>query len=157
MVSSGYRRERHCARKPIQLLPVLSMMAWITLGPIILAARPDSPKRPKNYRKRALVIADEHLQADSPCYRIPAATVQPSSLDASQDEHHHRVLMKSRTLTVGVIRCLENAGEGVVVPAGRQEEDVSDDMHKPELPSMMEAYLMGPYSNHSPREGRGES
>ena len=34
--------------KPFQLLPVLSMMAWMTLGPIIEDARLDNPKSPKN-------------------------------------------------------------------------------------------------------------
>jgi hypothetical protein len=33
---------------PIQVFPVLSIMAWITLGPTIEEARFERPKRPKN-------------------------------------------------------------------------------------------------------------
>ena len=51
--------------KPFQLLPVLSMMAWMTLGPIIEDARLDSPKSPKNWAsirnpERAEKTSDAH-------------------------------------------------------------------------------------------------
>lgn len=43
---------KHSAKrngKPFQLSPVLSMIACMTLGPIIEDARFDSPNKPKNY------------------------------------------------------------------------------------------------------------
>lgn len=42
---------KHSAKrkgKPIQLLPDLSIIAWMTFGPIIEDARLESPKSPKN-------------------------------------------------------------------------------------------------------------
>ena len=38
--------------KPFQLLPVSSMIAWMTFGPIIEDARFERPNRPKNCASR---------------------------------------------------------------------------------------------------------
>lgn len=42
--------------KPFQLSPDLSIIAWITFGPIMEDARFDSPKRPKNCRPALITL-----------------------------------------------------------------------------------------------------
>ena len=48
MTSEAQKHNAKRKGKPIQLLPDLSMIAWMTLGPIMDEARFESPKRPKN-------------------------------------------------------------------------------------------------------------
>lgn len=49
MTRVGARQVANRNAKPCQMLPVLSMIAWITFGPTMDDARFVNPNKPKNY------------------------------------------------------------------------------------------------------------
>lgn len=55
---------------------VLSMMAWMTLGPIMLEARLERPKRPKNWTSKVCERIWEG-SGDLPCCQTRGVSVLP--------------------------------------------------------------------------------
>lgn len=82
---------------PIQLFPLLLMIACITFGPIIEDARFDKPKRPKNWKQWESEIG---INAGATHHIIEAGR--------SEFSHHG--------LREGIIWCLENAKYNIVEP-----------------------------------------
>lgn len=85
---------------PIQLFPDLSIIACMTLGPIMEEARLESPKRPKNCNSFSMITVG--LAVDN--YHI----IEPRRCKFG----HHR-------LRVGIIRGLEQPKHNIVCPAYR--------------------------------------